>query len=46
VDVAILNFGLKFSPYTTTAFRLAVGLRALIVAPGILKVVQYVNAAA
>ena len=45
IDLAILNFGLKFSPYTTTAFRLAVGLRALIAAPAIFRVVQYLNAA-
>jgi hypothetical protein len=45
VDFAILNFGLKFSPYTTTAFRLAVGLRALIAAPAVFRVAQYVNAA-
>jgi hypothetical protein len=45
LDLAILNFGLTFSPYTRTAFRLAVGLRALIAAPAVLRVVQYVNAA-
>jgi hypothetical protein len=46
VESAILNFGLKFSPYTTTAFRLAVGLRALMAVPAIVRVVQYVNAVA
>jgi hypothetical protein len=40
VEYATLIFGLRFSPYTATAEKLAVGLRAVFAAPGFFRLTQ------
>jgi hypothetical protein len=40
LDYATLVFGLRFSPYTATAGKLAVGLRAVFAVPGLYRLMQ------
>ena len=45
VDEAVLNFGLKFSPYTTTGLRLALAARAALIVPTAIRTYQIMHVA-